>query len=59
MLQSERLSISNHTVKRYLELLQNTYPFHDVKSYDIRGKAYHRQNAKYFILATRNTRLER
>lgn len=50
MLQSERLNISNHTVNRYLELLEDAYLFYDVKPYDIRGKAYLRQNAKYFIV---------
>lgn len=50
MLKTERLSISNHTVDRYLELLQEAYLFYEVKPYDIRGKAYLKHNSKYFIV---------
>lgn len=50
LLKNERIEVSNHTVSRYLELLQNAYLFFEVRPYDIRGKAYLRQNAKYFIV---------
>ena len=49
MLKQEKLSISNHTVNRYLELLQDAYLFYEAKPYDIRGKGYLKQNSKYFI----------
>lgn len=50
ILKSEKLSISNHTINRYLELLKDAYLFYEVRPYDIRGKAYLKQNAKYFIV---------
>lgn len=50
ILKSEKLSISNHTVNRYLELLQEAYLFYEAKSYDIRGKNYLKQNSKYFMI---------
>lgn len=50
MLKQEKLSISNHTVNRYLELLQGAYLFYEAKPYDVRGKAYLKQNSKYFIV---------
>ena len=50
LLKNERIEVSNHTISRYLELLQNAYLFFEVRPYDIRGKAYLRQNAKYFIV---------
>ena len=49
MLKQEKLTISNHTVNRYLELLQDAYLFYEAKPYDIRGKGYLKQNSKYFI----------
>ncbi len=50
LLKNERIEVSNHTISRYLEFLQNAYLFFEVRPYDIRGKAYLRQNAKYFIV---------
>ena len=50
LLKNERIEVSNHTISRYLELLQNAYLFFEIRPYDIRGKAYLRQNAKYFIV---------
>ena len=50
ILKNEKLSISNHTINRYLELLKDAYLFYEVRPYDIRGKAYLKQNAKYFIV---------
>ena len=50
ILKSEKLSISNHTVNRYLELLQDAFLFYEAKSYDIRGKKYLKQNSKYFMI---------
>lgn len=50
ILKNEKLSISNHTINRYLELLKDAYLFYEVRPYDIRGKAYLKQNAKYFMV---------
>ncbi len=50
VLTHERVPTSNHTVNRYLELLENAFLFYPVKQYDIRGKAYLKTNAKYFIV---------
>lgn len=50
LLKSENLNISNHTVNKYLELLQEAYLFFEVRPYDIRGKAYLKQNSKYFMV---------
>lgn len=49
ILSNEKLSISYHTVNKYLDLLQEAFLFYEAKPYDIRGKAYLRQNAKYFM----------
>lgn len=49
-LKSERIDISNHTIARYLDLLNDAFLFYEAKPYDIRGKAYLRQNAKYFMV---------
>lgn len=50
ILKQEKLNISNHTVNKYLELLQGAYLFYEAKPYDIRGKAYLKQNSKYFMV---------
>ena len=49
-LTSERVSTSNHTISKYLDLLENAFLFYKAKQYDIRGKAYLKTNAKYFIV---------
>lgn len=49
-LTSERQPTSNHTISRYLELLENAFLFYKVNQYDIRGKSYLKTNAKYFIV---------
>ena len=48
-LTGERVPTSNHTISKYLELLENAFLFHKAKQYDIRGKGYLKTNAKYFI----------
>ncbi|WP_150540113.1 DUF4143 domain-containing protein [Actinobacillus vicugnae] len=48
-LTSERVPTSNHTINKYLELLENAFLFYKAKQYDIRGKGYLKTNAKYFI----------
>lgn len=50
VLKNEKLEISNHTVSRYLELLQDAYLFFEVRQYDLRGKSYLKTNSKYFIV---------
>ena len=50
VLTNAKVPTSNHTVNRYLELLENAFLFYPVRQYDIRGKAYLRTNAKYFIV---------
>lgn len=47
---SEGIRISNHTIGRYLELLENAYLFFGVRQYDLRGKAHLKTNAKYFMV---------
>ena len=49
-LTSERVPTSNHTISKYLELLENAFLFYKAKQYDIRGKGYLKTNAKYFIV---------
>ncbi|SEQ87864.1 ATP-binding protein [Basfia succiniciproducens] len=48
-LTSERVPTSNHTINKYLDLLENAFLFYKAKQYDIRGKGYLKTNAKYFI----------
>ena len=50
ILKNEKLNTSNHTVNKYLELLENAFLFYRGKQYDIRGKEYLRTNGKYFIV---------
>ena len=49
-LKNENVEVSYHTVNRYLELLQDAYLFYEARPYDIRGKAYLKQNSKYFMV---------
>lgn len=49
-LTSERVPTSNHTISKYLDLLENAFLFYRGKQYDIRGKGYLKTNAKYFIV---------
>ena len=49
-LTAERVPTSNHTISKYLDLLENAFLFYQVKQYDIRGKSYLKTNAKYFIV---------
>ena len=44
-LMSERVPTSNHTISKYLDLLENVFLFYKAKQYDIRGKGY-----LYFIV---------
>ena len=49
-LTSERVLTSNHTISKYLDLLENAFLFYKAKQYDIRGKGYLKTNTKYFIV---------
>lgn len=49
-LTSERVPTSNHTINRYLELLETAFLFYKARQYDIRGKGYLKTNVKYFIV---------
>ncbi|MGQ0286347.1 ATP-binding protein [Pasteurellaceae bacterium 22721_9_1] len=49
-LTSERVPTSNHTISKYLDLLENAFLFYKAQQYDIRGKGYLKTNAKYFIV---------
>lgn len=51
-LKSEGIETTNHTVNRYLDLLESGYLFYRAKQYDIRGREYLRTNGKYFIVDT-------
>lgn len=51
-LKSEGIETTNHTVNRYLDLLESGYLFYRIKQYDIRGREYLRTNGKYFIVDT-------
>ncbi len=50
VLKNEKINTSNHTINRYLELLEDAFLFYRTRQYDIRGKAYLKTNAKYFIV---------
>ena len=49
-LTSERVPTSNHTISKYLDLLENAFLFYKAKQYDILGKGYLKTNTKYFIV---------
>lgn len=51
-LKNEGIDTTNHTVNRYLDLLESGYLFYRTKQYDIRGREYLRTNGKYFIVDT-------
>ena len=51
-LKNEGIGTTNHTVNRYLDLLESGYLFYRTKQYDIRGREYLRTNGKYFIVDT-------
>lgn len=51
-LKSEGIETTNHTVNRYLDLLESGYLFYRTRQYDIRGREYLRTNGKYFIVDT-------
>ncbi|WP_414841158.1 ATP-binding protein [Enterococcus saccharolyticus] len=51
-LKNEGIETTNHTVNRYLDLLESGYLFYRTKQYDIRGREYFRTNGKYFIVDT-------
>jgi len=42
--------ISNNTVESYVSLLENSFLFYKVKRYDIRGKEYLSNQAKYYTV---------
>ena len=49
-LSAERVPTNNHTINKYLELLENAFLSYKAKQYDFRGKGYLKTNAKYFIV---------
>lgn len=51
-LKNEGIETTNHTVNRYLDLLESGYLFYRTKQYDIRGREHLRTNGKYFIVDT-------
>lgn len=51
-LKSDGIETTNHTVNRYLDLLESGYLFYRTRQYDIRGWEYLRTNGKYFIVDT-------
>lgn len=49
-LSSDGLKTSNHTIERYLTLLENAFLFYRARQYNIRGKDYLKTSGKYFIV---------
>ncbi|GAB5057245.1 ATP-binding protein [Companilactobacillus alimentarius] len=49
-LKSEGINVSNHTIERYLQLLEDAFLFYRGRQYDLRGRAYLRTAGKYFIV---------
>lgn len=49
-LKSEGVATSNHTVERYLTLLENAFLFYRARQYDLRGRGYLRTAGKYFMV---------
>lgn len=49
-LSSKGIKTSNHTVERYLSLLENAFLFYRARQYDIRGREYLRTSGKYYIV---------
>ncbi|MCT0161010.1 ATP-binding protein [Lactiplantibacillus pentosus] len=50
VLKNEGISISNHTVENYLQLLEDAFLFYRARQYDLRGKKYLRTAGKCFIV---------
>lgn len=52
-------STSDHTIKNYLDYLEDAYLFVGVKRYDVKGKRYFENTQKYYSmdLGLRNARL--
>jgi len=42
--------VSNNTIENYLSLLENSFLFYKVQRYDIRGKEYLANQAKYYVV---------
>jgi len=49
-LKNEGISITNHTIEKYLQLLDDAFLFYRSRQYDLRGRAYLRTSGKYFIV---------
>jgi predicted AAA+ superfamily ATPase len=49
-LKSEGITTSNHTVERYLSLLEDAFLFYRSRQYDLRGRGYLRTAGKYFVV---------
>lgn len=49
-LSSNGFKTSNHTIERYLTLLENAFLFYRTRQYNIRGKEYLKTSGKYFIV---------
>jgi len=52
-------STSDHTIKNYLDYLENAYLFASAKRYDVKGKRYFENTLKYYSMDTglRNAKL--
>lgn len=48
-IRSSGRKISNNTIESYLSLLENAFLFYKVRRYDIRGKEYLANQAKYYV----------
>ena len=49
-MKNEGINVSNHTVERYLQLLEDAFLFYRGRQYDLRGRSYLRTSGKYFIV---------
>ena len=54
-----RRSVSDHTIKNYIDYLEDAYLFVSTKRYDIKGKKYFNNTQKYYAIDTglRNAKL--
>ena len=54
-----RRSVSDHTIKNYIDYLEDAYLFVSAKRYDIKGKKYFNNTQKYYAIDTglRNAKL--
>lgn len=50
ILKNEGVTVSNHTIEKYLQLLEDAFLFYRSRQYDLRGKSYLRTSGKYFIV---------